>query len=97
MATGPDTIKRIANLASLAIEEHELEGFAKDLDMIIGYMEQLSQLDTGDVKPMEHVLPLQNVLREDLALNTDRREELIQCAPEAEDGCYVVPSVVESI
>lgn len=97
MATGTETMKRIANLAALSIKDDELEGFANDLDTIIGYMEQLSNIDTGDVKPMEHVLPLQNVLREDIAKNGDRRDELIQCAPLTEEECYIVPSVVESL
>lgn len=97
MATDVKTIKRIANLAAISIEDQELEGFAKDLDLIIGYMQQLSALDTGEIKPMEHVLALHNVLREDVPTNGNRREELIQSAPLLEDGCYIVPSVVESL
>ncbi len=97
MGTSGETLGRIADLASLAIDEKDREAFAKDLDMIMGYMEQLSLIDTGDVKPMEHVLPLRNVLREDLPVNEDRRDELLKCAPVSDDGCYLVPSVVESI
>lgn len=88
-------IKKIADLAAISIEENELEGFARDFELIIGYMEQLSQIDTGDIKPMEHVLPVQNVFREDEAVNQNNRDELIKCAPVSENGCYIVPSVVD--
>lgn len=97
MATDVQTIKRIANLAALSIKDEELEGFTQDLDLIIGYMNQLSNLDTGDIKPMEHVLALNNVLREDIPTNDNRRDMLMKSAPAAEDGCYIVPSVVESL
>jgi aspartyl-tRNA(Asn)/glutamyl-tRNA(Gln) amidotransferase subunit C len=96
MATDVETIKKIAQLSALSINESELEGFAKDLDMIIGYMEQLSKLDTGDVKPMEHVLPLHNVLREDVPTHVNRREELMNNAPETANECFMVPSVVDA-
>ena len=97
MATDVETIKRIADLAALSIKDEELEGFTKDLDLIIDYMNQLSNLDTGDIKPMEHVLALNNVLREVVPTNENRRDELMKSAPVAEDGCYIVPSVVEPL
>ena len=97
MDDGVRMVRRIANLASLGISEQEEIEFAKDLNLIIGYMEQLSKIDTKDVKPMEHVLPLKNVLRADVPVNGNRREELIECASSKNDGCYIVPSVVESI
>lgn len=96
MSIDIETIKKIANLAAISFEENELEGFARDFDLIIGYMEQLSKIDTGDIKPMEHVLPVQNVFREDEDTNQNNRDELIKCAPVSENGCYIVPSVVES-
>lgn len=97
MATDAETIKRISGLSALSIKDDELDGFAKDLDMIIGCMEQLMSIETDDIKPMEHVLPLCNVLREDVCINENRREELIKSAVVEENGCYKVPSVVESL
>lgn len=97
MEASSEMIQRIAKLASLGITEQEEKEFAADLNVIIGYMEQLSRMDTGDAKPMEHVLPLHNAFREDVVTNGDRREELTKCAPSVENGCYTVPSVVESI
>lgn len=97
MEDGVRLVKKIANLASLGLSEKEETEFAQDLDLIIGYMEQLSRIDTGNAEPMEHVLPLRNVLRPDVPVNGDRREELLKCAPSVDNGCYIVPSVVESI
>lgn len=97
MATDVETVKKIAGLAALAMKDEELTSFAGDLDLIIGYMKQLSDIDTGDEKPMEHVLPVYNVLREDIPVNGDRRDELIKSAAAAENGCYIVPSVMESL
>lgn len=91
-----EMIRKIANLAALGILENEELSFAADLNTIIGYMEQLADIDTGDFKPMEHVLPLKNILREDQPANGNRRDELTACAPAVSEGCYTVPSVVES-
>lgn len=96
MEADVEMVRKIADLAALGISEKEETEFAADLNVIIGYMEQLSGIDTGDVKPMEHVLPLKNVLREDVPVNENKREELTQCAPSVENGCYTVPSVVEA-
>ena len=97
MEDGVQMVRRIANLASLGISEKEEIEFAQDLNLIIGYMEQLSRIDTKDAEPMEHVLSLKNVLRPDVPVNKNRREELMKCAPSIDNGCYIVPSVVESV
>jgi aspartyl-tRNA(Asn)/glutamyl-tRNA(Gln) amidotransferase subunit C len=97
MGTDVKTIKKIADLAALSINDEEAEGFARDLNLIIKYMDQLSNLDTGDIKPMEHVLALDNVLREDIPTNENRKDILMKSAPETIEGCYIVPSVVESL
>src|SRR5690554_3148534 len=97
MGMDKETIKRIADLAALAINEDDLEEYARDLNDIIGCMEQISMLDTGYYKPMEHVLPLKNVLREDVTPNDNNRTVLIKSAPVVESGYYKVPSVVETI
>lgn len=96
MKADVEMVRKIADLAALGISEKEETEYAADLNVIIGYMEQLSGIDTSDVKPMEHVLPLKNVLREDVPVNENRREELTKCAPSVENGCYTVPSVVEA-
>lgn len=90
-----NTIHYVANLAALQLNEAELNNCSRDLGVIMGYMEQLMAIDTGSVEPMEHVLSIRNVLRDDVAVNADNRDSLLAVAPVAEEGCYLVPSVVE--
>ncbi|NLM75386.1 MAG: Asp-tRNA(Asn)/Glu-tRNA(Gln) amidotransferase subunit GatC [Clostridiaceae bacterium] len=92
-----DTVKKVADLAALSIEENELEEYARDLDAIIGYMEQLSLIDTGNIAPMEHIVSVTNAFREDEVTNTDRREDLLKSAAVTKNNYYIVPNVVEQI
>ncbi len=95
MNTDRGTIAYVANLAALHLTEEEETKYSKDLDAIMTYMEQLMAIDTSDVEPMEHVLSIRNALREDTVKNTDNRELLLAVAPKTEEGCYLVPNVVE--
>ena len=89
------TIHYVANLAAIHLTEDEEIHFSRDLGAIMSYMEQLMAIDTGDVAPMEHVLSIRNALREDIAVNADCRNALMAVAPKTEEGCYLVPNVVE--
>lgn len=89
------TIQYVANLAAIHLTEAEEIHYSRDLGAIMAYMEQLMAIDTGDVKPMEHVLSIRNALREDAAVNADCRDALLAVAPMTEEGCYLVPNVVE--
>lgn len=90
-----NSIHYVANLAALHLNEAELNNCSRDLGVIMGYMEQLMAIDTGSAEPMEHVLSIRNVLRDDVVVNADNRAALLAVAPVAEEGCYLVPSVVE--
>lgn len=96
MKTDKNMIRKVAELANLHIDDDEFETFAGDMDAIIGYMEQIKSIDTKNVKPMEHVLPVNNVFREDISEDGFDRDELLKNAPAAQDGCFKVPVVVES-
>ena len=89
------TIRYVANLAAIHLTGDEEIHFSQDLGAIMTYMEQLMAIDTGDAAPMEHVLSIRNVLREDIAVNSDCRNALLAVAPKTEEGCYLVPNVVE--
>lgn len=95
MKVSKETIEYVANLARLNFSEEEKEKFALEMGDIISYVDKLNELDTSHVKPMEHVIPLYNVLREDEARSSFDRNELLKSAPSQEDGCYKVPKVVE--
>lgn len=95
MAADVKTIKKIADLAALYIDEKELEFYAVELDIIVKYMGEIMNLDTGDAKPMEHAPHIYNVFREDNADNGNIGDELIKNAAVAQNGYYKVPAVVE--
>ena len=90
-----ETIEHIADLARLNISEKEKDKLTLEMEKILSYVDKLNELDTSDVKPMEHVIPIQNVLREDMVKGSFEREKLMKCAPSHENGCYKVPKVVE--
>ncbi|HEX2939077.1 MAG TPA: Asp-tRNA(Asn)/Glu-tRNA(Gln) amidotransferase subunit GatC [Ruminiclostridium sp.] len=88
-------IEYLSRLARMELSAEEKELLEKDLDAIIGYMDTLSKIDTDGVEPMEHVLGLSNVMREDNPVPSYDRETLLRCAPKSEDGFYDVPLAVE--
>jgi aspartyl-tRNA(Asn)/glutamyl-tRNA(Gln) amidotransferase subunit C len=89
-------VQYVADLARLNLSEEEAERLVQDMDSIIRYsMDKLKELDTDSVKPMEHVLPIRNVFREDVCENSFRREDVLKNAPSEDNGCFRVPKVVE--
>ncbi|MFX3622605.1 MAG: Asp-tRNA(Asn)/Glu-tRNA(Gln) amidotransferase subunit GatC [Ectobacillus sp.] len=90
-----DTVKHVANLARLAISEQEAEKFAKQLDAIITFAEQLNELDTEHVKPTSHVLDMKNVMRKDVAEQGLPIEEVLKNAPDHKDNQFRVPAIIE--
>lgn len=85
----------IAKLAKLRFDGEELDRMALDMESILNFARQINAIDIGDAPPMEHVLPLQNVLRDDSEPVSFPREALLQNAPEQLDGCFTVPKVIE--
>lgn len=95
MKVTKETIEHLANLARLNLTGNEKERLASDMEKIIFNMDKLNELDTSDIKPMEHVIPISNVLREDKAEKSYDREKILANAPLSEDGCFKVPKIVE--
>ncbi|MFB4165463.1 Asp-tRNA(Asn)/Glu-tRNA(Gln) amidotransferase subunit GatC [Alteribacillus sp. JSM 102045] len=90
-----DQVKHVAHLARLSVSEEEVNTFTEQLDAIIGFAEQLNELDTDGVEPTTHVLDIHNVLREDEQRPSLDREEVLKNAPDHEEGQVKVPSVLE--
>lgn len=90
----PD-IEHLTKLARMELSSEEKASLEVDLDAVIGYMNVLSSIDTENIEPMEHVLGLSNVTREDRPVPSFDREQLLSCAPNSEDGFYDVPLAVE--
>ena len=90
-----EEVKHVAHLARLAITEEEAEKFAEQLGIITDFAEQLNELDTTNVEPTSHVLPLVNVLREDVAKEGLPLEKVMLNVKEQEAGQIKVPSIME--
>ncbi len=90
-----DQAQYIAKLAKLSFSDEELDKMALDMQSILNFAREINALDTSNVKAMEHVLPIQNVLRIDGEPLSFSREELLKNAPEQMDGCFMVPKVIE--
>lgn len=96
MRLTPEEVDHIALLARLDLSPEEKEREATELSQILGYFEKLNELDTSEVEPTEHVLPLQNVLRPDEAQQGLSLEAVLANAPEQAAGMFMVPRVVEA-
>ena len=90
-----EEVKHVATLARLAITEEEAEKFAEQLGKITGYVEQPSELDTTNVEPTTHVLPLVNVMRKDVAEKGLDRDKMLLNVKEHEDGQVKVPAIMD--
>ena len=92
MISKEDTI-HVAKLARLELSEQEVDKFSNQLGNILGYVEQMNEIDTTNVKPMAHPFDVVNVMREDEVYYENTKEELMQNAPDEEDGFFKVPKI----
>jgi aspartyl-tRNA(Asn)/glutamyl-tRNA(Gln) amidotransferase subunit C len=90
-----ETVEHVANLARLNLSEQEKEKLAIEMESIISYVDKLNELDTANIEPRSHVLPIQNVFRDDIKAESYDREKILRNAPSQENGCFKVPKVVE--
>ena len=88
-------VAHVANLARLEISELEMDEFTIQLNAILEYADKLNQLNTEDITPTAHVMPINNVFREDEIAPCLPREAALANAPEEEDGMFRVPPVIE--
>jgi len=88
-----DDVEELAELAHLELSESEKEQFAEELNDVVEYVNRILEIDTGDVEPTYYPQPRENVLREDEVTNEDRREELMNEAPDSAEGQYRVPGM----
>ena len=95
MSVEPTTVKKVASLARIAISEADAERLAPELNNILGWIEQLGEVDTSSVEPMTAVIPNTLRLRDDVVNDGDMRDAVLANAPLAEHGFFTVPKVIE--
>jgi aspartyl-tRNA(Asn)/glutamyl-tRNA(Gln) amidotransferase subunit C len=90
-----EQVRHIARLARLGLDDDEIEQLRPQLSDIIAYAEKVGEVATEEVPPTGHHFGLRNVLREDIPHASLQPEEAISTAPQAEDGRFQVPRIVE--
>ena len=89
------TVRRIARLARIRITDDEARSLQGELSGILGWVEQLGEVDTDGVEPMTSVVPIELKMRDDVVTDGEKAGDVTANAPMSEDGFYVVPKVVE--
>ena len=95
MSVDEATVKRVARLARIAISDQDAARLAPELGNILGWIEQLAEVDTSGVEPMTAVIANQLRLRDDVVDDGGIRDRLMANAPQAEHGFFTVPKVIE--
>jgi len=90
-----EEIEHIASLARLSLTEKEKELFGSQISSILDYVEKLNELDTRNVEPTSHVLPLSNVIRDDIPGPSIPREDALMNAPDHTEKFFRVPKIIE--
>jgi aspartyl-tRNA(Asn)/glutamyl-tRNA(Gln) amidotransferase subunit C len=95
MSVDTATVRHIAKLARLAVTDGEVEALVPELNNILGWIEQLQEVDVSGVEPMTAVIPNTLRLREDVVNDGGKRDDVLSNAPVAEHGFFAVPKVIE--
>jgi aspartyl-tRNA(Asn)/glutamyl-tRNA(Gln) amidotransferase subunit C len=95
MSVDAATVKRIGRLARIRIEEGEVETYRNELNTILGFVEQLGEVDVSGVEPMTSVMPMTLRRREDKVTDGGYADKIVANAPLTEDNFFMVPKVVE--
>ena len=95
MSVTQDDVRRIARLARIAEPADRLDSLTNELNGILDWVEQLSEVDTDKVEPMTRVVPISLKQREDVVTDGEKADEIVANAPMSEDDFFVVPKVVE--
>ena len=95
MSVDAKTVKRIAHLARIAVADDEVERLKGELNAILAFIEQLSEVDVEGVDPMTSVTPMVMKKREDTVTEGEIPDLIVKNAPAREDHFFVVPKVVE--
>ncbi len=95
MSVDAPTVRRIARLARLKLDEGEVEPLAGELNHILGWIEQLGEVDVSGVEPMTAVMPIALRWRDDVVSDGEQAAKVLANAPDARHGFFAVPKVIE--
>ena len=89
------TVKRVAHLARISVSDAEAEALRSELNGILGWVEQLNEVDVSGVEPMTSVLPMAMKKRADVVTDGGKADDIVANAPATEGHYFLVPKVVE--
>ncbi|WP_413719924.1 Asp-tRNA(Asn)/Glu-tRNA(Gln) amidotransferase subunit GatC [Silicimonas sp. MF1-12-2] len=95
MSIDTDTARKVAKLARIKVEEEDLPALASEFNAILGFVEQLNEVDVEGVEPMTSVTPMRLKRRADVVTDGDQQAKILSNAPDAREGFFAVPKVVE--
>jgi aspartyl-tRNA(Asn)/glutamyl-tRNA(Gln) amidotransferase subunit C len=95
MSVSSEQVRHIAKLARIAMSEDELERLVPELNNILGWVEQLGEVDTAGIEPLTAVIDQKLRLRDDVVNDGGVRDDVLANAPEAQHGFFAVPKVIE--
>ena len=94
MSVDAAAVRKIASLARIAVSDEEADAMVGELNNILGWIEQLGEVDTAGVEPLAAVIPNSLRLRDDVVDDGGIRDKVLANAPQAEHGFFVVPKVI---
>jgi aspartyl-tRNA(Asn)/glutamyl-tRNA(Gln) amidotransferase subunit C len=95
MSVDINTVKKVASLARIAVTDEQAERLVPELNNILGWVDQLGEVDVSGVEPMTAVIPNHLRLRDDVVTDGKVRDRVLANAPKAEHGFFAVPKVIE--
>ncbi|WP_149140533.1 Asp-tRNA(Asn)/Glu-tRNA(Gln) amidotransferase subunit GatC [Gemmobacter caeruleus] len=95
MSIDVETARRVAKLARIQVDDGDLPALAGELSNILGFMEQLNEVDVEGVEPMTSVTPMRLKRRADVVTDGNIQDKVLKNAPDAREGFFAVPKVVE--
>ena len=95
MSVDLQTVKRVARLARIAVSEEDAERMTGELNAILGFVEQLNEVDVSGVEPMTSVTPMEMKKRADVVTDGSKADDIVANAPNEDRNFFVVPKVVE--
>ena len=95
MSIDKETARRVASLARIAVPEDRLDALAGEFNAILGFIEQLGDVDVDGVEPMTSVTPMRLKRRQDIVTDGNQQTAVLSNAPDAREGFFAVPKVVE--